>query len=443
MKPRDPEHSVDSEPHSAASGLGDPELMLSEVQGRVLGARGLTLSASIPGVRRGDWVRIARRNGEPLDAEVIAFEGERVTLMPLGAIRGVGPDDPIRWLGNALEVRCAPELLGRVIDGIGRPLDGGPALRGTPLPIERLPPRAIERPRIRTALPTGVRAIDALCTVGEGQRIGLFAPAGVGKTSLLAQLARGSAADVIVTCLIGERGRELNEYLEDALGERARARSVVVCATSDAAPLERMKSAQFATTIAEYFRDRGQRVLLLVDSLTRLVRAAREVGLAAGEPPARRGFPPSAFSELPLLLERAGLTKTGSITAFYTVLVEGNDLDEPVADEVRGLLDGHLVLDRELAERGHFPPLRVTQSLSRSMSDVVSAPHRRAAARIRGLLSHYEAKRDLVALGAVQTGADPLLDRALAELPAIETLLRQERGDVSDFAETVARLCGR
>lgn len=414
---------------------------LVTTRGRVTGAHGLTLRATIPGARRGDWVRIERPDAPALAAEVIAFDHAGVTLMPLGSVRGVGPGDVVTWLGHALTVRCGPDLLGRVLDGIGRPLDGGGELAGELRAIEQPPPRALERPRIATALPTGVRAIDALCTVGEGQRMGLFAPAGVGKTTLLGQLAENSAADVIVTCLIGERGRELNEYLEDALGERARARSVVVCATSDAAPLERMKSAQVATTIAEYFRERGKRVLLLLDSLTRLVRAAREVGLAAGEPPARRGFPPSAFSELPTLLERAGLTREGSITAFYTVLVEGNDLDEPVADEVRGLLDGHIVLDRLLAERGQFPPIQVTQSLSRLMRELVSAPHQRAADRVRGLLAHYEQKRDLVLLGAVQPGADPLLDRALATMPAIESLLMQERGECAEFADSLERLC--
>lgn len=418
--------------------------------GRVLGARGLTLTAHVPGARRGDWVRIhatgvrtvahGEAQKQALDAEVIAFEGDHVTLMPLGSVHGVGPDDPITWMGSALSVRCGPSALGRVLDGMGRPLDGGPALEGEAWGILRRPPPAIERPRISRVLPTGVRAIDGLCTVGEGQRVGLFAPAGVGKTTLLARLAEHASADVIVTCLIGERGRELNEYLDDALGPRARQRSVVVCATSDASALERMKSAQVATTFAEYFRDRGQRVLLLIDSLTRLVRAAREVGLAAGEPPARRGFPPSAFSELAPLLERAGLTKAGSITAFYTVLVEGNDLDEPVADEVRGLLDGHLVLDRALAQRGHYPPIDITKSLSRSMDRIVSPAQKKAAERVRGLLSHYDSKRDLVELGAVSPGADPLLDRALAALPKLQTFLRQERGDISDFASTLERL---
>jgi ATP synthase in type III secretion protein N len=411
----------------------------SEV-GRVCGLSGLTVQAHVPTARRGDWLRIERRGEPSLDAEVLAFEDQRVTLMPLGDLHGVGQDDRVLWMGNALRVPCGPDLLGRVIDGIGRPLDGGPALAGEPWAIHRRSPRAMDRPRIARALPTGVRAIDALCTVGEGQRLGLFAPAGAGKTRLLAQLAEYASADVIVACLIGERGRELNEFLEDALGPRARARSVVVSATSDTAPLERLKSAHVATTCAEYFRAQGKRVLLLVDSLTRLVRAAREVGLAAGEAPARRGFPASAFAELAPLLERAGLDGQGSITAFYTVLVEGNDLDEPVADEVRGLIDGHLVLDRALAERGYFPALDVVKSLSRVMSDIVSPPHRQAAQRVRTWLSHYERKRDLVELGAVSAGADPVLDRALAKLPQLEGFLRQEREEQADFARTLSRL---
>ncbi|MET0283031.1 MAG: EscN/YscN/HrcN family type III secretion system ATPase, partial [Polyangiales bacterium] len=285
--------------------------------GRVCGLSGLTVHAQLPGARRGDWVRIDRER-EPLDAEVIGFDDQRVTLMPLGDAHGVGLGDPVVYMGDALRVQCGDGLLGRVVDGMGRPIDGGPALVGQAWAVQRRPPAALDRPRISRVLTTGVRAIDALCTVGEGQRVGLFAPAGAGKTSLLAQLASEASADVIVTCLVGERGRELNEFIDDALGRDARSRSVVVSATSDASPLERVKSAHVATTFAEYFRAQGKSVLLLVDSLTRLVRAAREVGLAAGEPPARRGYPASAFTSLAPLLERAGLSREGSITAFYT-----------------------------------------------------------------------------------------------------------------------------
>jgi type III secretion protein N (ATPase) len=422
--------------------LGEHKLTeLLNTQGQVRASQGLILTAHVPGARRGDWVRIFKRGDVSLDAEVVAFEGDLVSLMPLGDSRGVGAGDPVQWMGPALSIRASvASLLGRVVDGIGRPLDGLGALEGEPWPLSRPAPLALSRPRIRRVLPTGVRALDAMCTVGEGQRLAVFAPAGAGKTSLIARLAQGCQVDAIVTCLIGERGRELNEFLEDALDERTRSRSVVVCATSDAPALERTKSAQLATSIAEYLRDHGMRVLLLVDSLTRLVRSAREVGLAAGEPPARRGFPPSAFSELAPLIERAGLSERGSITAFYTVLVEGNDLDEPVADEVRGLVDGHIVLDRTLGQRGHFPAIDVVKSLSRSMDALVSPPHREAARRLRGWLAHYESKRTLFELGAVQPGSDRVLDQVLSRLPAINALLCQGPREAALFAETLDRL---
>jgi type III secretion protein N (ATPase) len=306
--------------------------------------------------------------------------------------------------------------------------------------LQRPAPLALSRPRIQRVLPTGISAIDATCSVGEGQRLAIFSPAGVGKTTLIGQLAQRADVDCIVTCLIGERGRELNEFLEDALDARTRARSLVVCATCDAPALERVKSAHLATSIAEYLRDQGQRVLLLVDSLTRFVRSAREVGLAAGEPPARRGFPPSAFAELAPLIERTGLSERGSITAFYTVLVEGNDLDEPVADEVLGLVDGHIILDRRLAQHGLYPAIDVVKSLSRVMDGLVSPPHREAAKKLRAWLAHYEHKRDLLELGAVQPGADKLLDQVLARMPAIRALLTQERSERTNFAETLERL---
>jgi type III secretion protein N (ATPase) len=413
---------------------------LVRIQGRVRAARGLTVLAHVPGARRGDWVRIERAEQRPLDAEVIAFDDDLVTLLPLGDVRGVGPDDRVIWMGSSFPLVCGDALLGRVLDGLGRPADGGPALEGTACSLVASAPRAHERPRLSRMLPTGVHAIDALCTVAEGQRLGIFAAAGVGKTTLLGRIAQHAQVDVIIACLIGERGRELNEFREDALNPETRARSVVVCASSDAPALERVKSAHTATRVAEHFRSQGKHVLLLMDSLTRLVRAAREVGLSAGEAPARRGFPPSAFAELAPLVERAGLTREGSITAFYTVLVEGNDLDEPVADEARGLLDGHLILDRGLAQRGHYPAIDIPRSISRLMASVVTPAHREAAERVRGWLARYYEKRDLVELGATQRGADPLLDRALEKLPAIEALLRQERQSLAP-PELIERLC--
>jgi type III secretion protein N (ATPase) len=290
-------------------------------------------------------------------------------------------------------------------------------------------------------LPLGVRALDAFLTVGEGQRMGLFAAAGVGKSTLLGQIAQGTTADAVVLCLIGERGRELQDFLEDHLGERGRARSVVVCATSDAPAMVRMKCVSVATAIAEGFRDEGKRVLLLVDSLTRFARAAREVGLAAGETPVRRGFPASVFARLPMLIERAGATEQGSITAFYTVLVEGDDLDEPITDELRGLLDGHVVLSRKLAARGRFPAIDVPQSLSRLMPRLVSAEHRIAAAKAREHLAVYEEQRDMLLIGAYRQGTDPRVDAAIAAQPSIEAFLVQAEHERAEFDDTKVTLC--
>jgi type III secretion protein N (ATPase) len=313
-----------------------------------------------------------------------------------------------------------------VIDGLGRPLDGGDAPRGVAVAVDRDPPSALARRPVSAPIATGVRVIDGVTTLGEGQRVGLFAGSGVGKSTLLGAIARGTDADVVVVALVGERGREVGEFLEHSLGEEGRKKSVVVVATSDVAALERLRAAQVATAYAEYFRDEGAKVMLLVDSVTRFARAQREVGLAAGEPPARRGYPPSVFAMLPRLLERSGQGERGSITAIYTVLVEGGDMDEPIADEVRGVLDGHVVLDRALAARGRYPAVDVTGSLSRVMDAIVRAEHREAARKLRALVAAYEAKRDLVTLGAYAKGTDKELDEALAKLPRIEAFLRQD-----------------
>lgn len=408
--------------------------------GRVLGVTGISLRFALPGVRIGDVVHVRRRSGE-LPCEVVAFAEGIAIGMPLGSLTGVGPDDEVVSTGSPLVVCASPSLLGRIVDGLGRPIDGKGAITdGEEIPVDRDPPRALERRPVSRALETGVRAIDACCTLGEGQRIGLFSGSGVGKSTLLGCVARGVAADVVVVGLVGERGREVGEFLERALGKEGRSRSIVVVATSDASALERLRAAQVATAYAEYFRDRGARVMLLVDSITRVARAQREVGLAAGEPSTRRGFPPSAFAMLPRLLERAGQGKIGSITAIYTVLVEGNDIDEPVADEVRGVLDGHVVLSRTIAERGRFPAVDVTASLSRVMDSVVSPAHVDAARKLRGLLSHYEAKRDLVTLGAYTKGSDLELDEAIAKMPKIEKLLRQPPDEKSTLADAALAL---
>jgi type III secretion protein N (ATPase) len=409
-------------------------------EGRVDEVTGLVIRATVPGVALGEVVNIDRREKPPLPAEVVGFRGEQAVLVPLGELAGIAPASAVWRTGAPLSITCGDDLLGRVLDGIGRPADGGVELTGEAWAVDRAAPAALSRPPIVVPQPTGVRAIDAMLTLGRGQRIGLFAVAGVGKSTLLGQIARGAQADVIVSCHVGERGREVRELLGDELAA-ARGRTVVVCATSDAPPLVRLRAVHVATAIAEWFRDRrGANVLLLVDSLTRVARAQREVGLSAGEPPARHGYPPSVFALLPRLVERAGATPDGVITAIYTVLVAGNDMDEPIADEVRGLVDGHIVLDRRLAQRGHFPPIDVVSSTSRLMHRVVDAKHAEAAARIREHLAIYEEHRDLVTLGAYQSGRDLKLDRAIAAYPAIERVLRQGKTEAADWDHAVSAL---
>jgi FliI/YscN family ATPase len=422
--------------HARAATVTDPGV----AEGHVEEVTGLVIRAAVPGVALGELVRVDRRGAGPLLAEVVGFRGEQATLLALGELAGVAPAAAVWRTGAPLAVRCGDDLLGRVLDGVGEPIDGGPTLTGEPWQVDRRAPPALTRPPIAVPQPTGVRVLDALLTLGRGQRVGLFSAAGVGKSTLLGQIARGAAADVIVLCQVGERGRELAELLGDELAP-ARARTVVVCATSDAPPLVRLRAVHTATAIAEWFRDRrGASVLLMCDSLTRVARAQREVGLSAGEPPARHGYPPSVFALLPQLIERAGATPQGVITAIYTVLVAGNDLDEPIADEVKGLVDGHIVLDRRLAQRGHFPPVDVVQSVSRVMLRVVDGAHAEAAARIRARLAIYEEHRDLILLGAYQTGRDRTLDDAVAAYPQIESFLRQARDEAADWDSSMARL---
>ncbi len=408
--------------------------------GRLTSLSGLALEAALGGVRLGEVCEIAGPAG-PLPAEVVGLEEGRAVLLPLGDAAGVALDAEVRPTGAPLQVAVGEGLLGRILDGLGRPADGRPAPDGLePWAVDRPAPAPLLRRRVEGALPLGVRALDGLLTAGRGQRLGLFAGAGVGKSSLLGRLARAGGAEVVVACLVGERGREVREFVEDALGPEGLARAVVVAATSDAPPLVRLRAAQVATAIAEWFADRGREVLLLCDSLTRFARAQREVGLAAGEPPARQGYPPSVFQALPRLLERTGPRERGCITAVYTVLVAGGDQDEPVADEVRGLLDGHVVLSRALAERGHFPAIDVLASVSRVMGQVASPAHRAAAARVRALLATWEQARDLVQLGAWRRGADPAVDEAVDRWPAIEAFLRQGGSEPAPLEETLTRL---
>ncbi len=407
--------------------------------GRVMAVTGLSLRFAMPGARVGDVVHVKRR-GEPLACEVVGFDAGVAIAMPLGPLTGVGPNDDVESTGGPWMVAASAQLLGRVVDGLGRAFDGGPPIQGRLVPVDRDPPGALERRPVARSLATGVRVVDGLMTLGEGQRVGLFAGSGVGKSTLLGAIARGAEADVVVVALVGERGREVGEFLDRSLGADGRKKSVVIVATSDVAALERIRAAQVATAYAEYFRDEGARVLLLVDSITRFARAQREVGLAAGEPPVRRGYPPSVFAALPRLLERSGQSAQGSITAIYTVLVEGGDMDEPVADEVRGILDGHVVLDRAVASRGRYPAVDVTVSLSRVMDTIALPEHREAARRLRALVATFEAKRDLVTLGAYAKGSDRELDEAIARMPRIEAFLRQDAADRSSPEATLAGL---
>jgi type III secretion protein N (ATPase) len=415
----------------------------AQVAGRVSELTGLVVRATAPGARVGELVVIDRTQGPPLAAEVVGFAGDEVVLLPLGGTDGIGPDSTVRPTGRPFSVRCGDALLGRVIDALGQPMDDGAPLPEDlePWPVERESPGALQRRRVTAPFATGVRALDAVLTLGEGQRIGLFAGPGLGKSSLLGQIARQASADVIVIGLVGERGREVRDFLESQLDADARARAVCVVATSDAPPLLRLKSALTATAVAEWFRERGRRVLLILDSLTRVARAQREVGLAAGEPPVRQGHPPSTFALLPRLLERTGWSARGSITAVYSVLTAADDADDPIAEEVRAILDGHIVLSAELAGRNQWPAIDVVQSLSRVMDDVVGEEHRAAAARLREVLSTWQRQRELVMMGAYREGSDPATDDAIDRLDEVEDFLRQTRNQNHPFEETRRALC--
>ncbi|SEU09329.1 type III secretion system ATPase SctN [Stigmatella erecta] len=416
---------------------------LVRVRGRVTELTGLVIKASVPNVRVGEVVYINSRIRGKVKAEVVGFQGDEVMLMPLGELYGIGPDSEVIPTGKPLTIKCGEGLLGRVLGGTGEPLDG------KPLPddlidwsVDRDCPDPFTRMRIEHPLPLGVRCIDGLLTVGEGQRVGLFAGSGVGKSTLMGQIARNTKAELNVIALIGERGREVREFIEDALGEEGLKRSVLVCATSDQPSLVRLKAAYVATAIAEYFRERGGNVMFMLDTVTRLARAQREIGLAVGEPPARQGYPPSVFSMLPRILERTGNSAKGKCTAIYTCLVAGGDMEEPIADEVRGILDGHFILNRALGERNQWPAMDVLASLSRVMSGIVSKDHKKAAGKLRETLSTYEKQRDLILLGAYQYGTDPRTDYAIDKYDAIIDYLKQDTHSNSTYEETVNGLLG-
>lgn len=415
-----------------------------EVRGRVTGLVGLVVRAALPEAWVGELCFIRNPRSEALlRAEVVGFDRHEALLMPLGERAEIGMASEVIPTGRGLSVPVGDALLGRVLDGLGEPRDlqaRGPLRVDRTYPVMAAPPDPLRRRRIRAPLPTGIRAVDGILTVGEGQRVGLFAAAGGGKSTFLGMLARNTAADINVIALIGERGREVNDFIEECLGAEGMTRSVVVVATSDEPSLVRLKAAYVAQAIAEYFRDEGKKVLLLMDSVTRFARAQREVGLAAGEPPARAGFTPSVFSELPRLLERAGNSDRGSITAFYTVLVEGDDLTEPVADEVRAILDGHVILTRRLAALGHYPAIDIGASASRLFPAVTTPEHQTSALRLRELLATYEEHREAITYGIYKRGTDARVDAAMARIGAIHGFLRQEAGESVGFEDCIAEL---
>lgn len=407
--------------------------------GRVAELLGLQVRITGLPAAVGDLVSVEGRTS--VLAEVAASGPGGLTCLPLGSTTGLQVGDVVRHTGGPLLVGVGDELRGRVLDGLGRPVDGGPSLDHLPqVGVGQVAPAAMSRPRIDQQVGLGVRALDALTPCGRGQRIGIMAGSGVGKSSLLSMVARGTDAEVSVIALVGERGREVREFIENDLGAEGLARSVVVVATSDAPPVERLRAASVATRIAEHFRDSGKHVVLMMDSLTRVAMAQREIGLSAGEPPATRGYPPSVFTLLPQLLERAGTSPAGSITGLYTVLVEGDDMQDPIGDTARSILDGHVVLSRRLATAGHFPSIDVLESISR-VSGAVTVPEQRAdATRLRRLLAAHRSVRELVEIGAYVAGADPDADVALARMPAIDAFLQQDMDDSTPTSETWQRL---
>ncbi|XAL99030.1 FliI/YscN family ATPase [Phycisphaeraceae bacterium D3-23] len=414
-----------------------------EVSGAVAEVRGLSARVTALPVPIGTHVTIATRRGRgpTLDGEVVGFAGNQAVVMALGPLTGVGPGDRVTAGQHAQQVRVGSSLLGRVLDGMGRPIDGQGPLRDTvPRPLNPKPVDPLTRPLIDEPLATGVRAVDGMTTLGKGQRLGVFAGPGCGKSTLLGMMAKQTEADVSVIALVGERGREVRDFIDNVLGPEGLARSVVVCATGDEPALLRVRAALVATSIAEHFRDSGLDTLLLVDSVTRLCQAQRQIGLAAGEPPATRGYPPSVFSLLPELMERSGRTPAGSITALYAVLVEGDDLTEPIADACMGVLDGHVLLSRKLADRGHFPAIDVLGSISRIAPDVTPPEHQHARREVLQLLAAYRDVEDLLNIGAYAAGSNPQFDLAIAAKPMLDQFLQQGRGETTSAGNTRADL---
>ncbi len=415
------------------------ELDLDKPNGRVKRVVGLTIESEGPDVSLGELCKIFTGRKRIL-AEVVGFQDENVLLMPLEDATGLRPGCEVVGTERVLDVGVSKDLTGRVLDGLGRPIDGKPFVPEERYPISNESPHPLKRKRITEPLPVGIRSIDGFITLGKGQRIGIFAGSGVGKSTLLGMIARNTYADINVIALIGERGREVREFIERDLGEEGLKRSVVVVSTSDQPALVRVKSLLTATAIAEYFRDMGHDVMLMVDSLTRWAMAQREIGLSIGEPPTTRGYTPSVFAGLPKILERAGNSDRGSITAIYTVLVEADDFNDPISDTVRSIVDGHIILSRSLAESNHYPPVDVLMSISRLMKEVVSEEHQRAAAKIRDLMATYRNAKDLIDVGAYRKGSNPKIDTAIEMIDEINSFLRQGIFEKAPFETTVSRL---
>lgn len=399
----------------------------SKELGRVTKVVGLTIESAGPSAKLNDLCIITSKDGnQRVTAEVVGFNDNRILLMPFRSVVGIGIGATVENTGNPFQVYVGPELLGQVLDGLGQPLNGETLVLPETYPVEAEPPDPMKRKIISEILPLGVKAVDGLLTIGKGQRIGIFAGSGVGKSTLLGMFARNTKADINVIALIGERGREVGEFIERDLGEEGMQRSVLVVATSDKPALIRNKAAKTATAIAEYFRDQGRDVLLMMDSLTRFSMAQREIGLASGEPPVTRGYPPSVYSEMPKLLERAGNTEKGSITGLYTVLVDGDDFNEPITDTARGILDGHIVLSRKLGHKNHYPAIDVLQSISRCMSQIASKEHKQAASKLKNVLATYQEAEDLINIGAYRAGSNPEIDYAISKINQVNEFLIQD-----------------
>lgn len=410
--------------------------------GRVNKVVGLTIESEGPQVKIGEVCKIIPvENRKPIVAEVVGFSSDKVLLMPLGEMEGVGPGSKVYATGYLLSVEVGDALLGRVIDGVGNLMDGGKPLNlKKRYAVNNDPPNPLSRLKIEEPISLGVRAIDGLLTVGRGQRIGIFAGSGVGKSTLLGMIARNTSADVNVISLVGERGREVLEFIERDLGKEGLARSVLVIATSDKPALVRVNGAMLATSIAEYFRDKGLNVMLMMDSLTRFSMAQREIGLAVGEPPVSRGYTPSVFTKLPRLLERAGNSDRGSITGLYTVLVDGDDMNEPVADAIRGILDGHIVLSRAIAHKGHYPAIDILQSVSRVMPNIVPDEHMDVSRELVDLMATYRNSEDLINIGAYEKGSNPAIDRSIEKNDYINKFLRQKVNESSDYESVLENM---